>query len=120
MRSSPGARLRDRPSAEEEAMTSLRTAAEPVSTDPVQKRAPSRVVIEGVEPEIDGGRFPVKRTAGEEVVVGADIFTDGHDLLAAVLRYRHARSSDWVEVPMSDQGNDRWTGSFFVTDLGRY
>jgi starch synthase (maltosyl-transferring) len=37
------------------------------------ERMPSRVVIEGVEPELDGGRFPIKRTVGEEVVVRADI-----------------------------------------------
>lgn len=54
-----------------------------------------RAVIEGVKPEIDGGRFPAKRTVGETVVVEADIFTDGHDELSAVLRYR--REEDEVE-----------------------
>ena len=58
-------------------MTSLRTAPEQVSAEPLQKRALSRVVIEGVEPEVDGGRFPIKRTVGEEVAVSADIFADG-------------------------------------------
>ena len=50
--------------------------------------APSRVVIEGITPQIDGGRFPIKRTAGDSVVVEADIFCDGHDKIAAVLKYR--------------------------------
>jgi hypothetical protein len=50
--------------------------------------APSRAVIEDVQPAIDGGRFPVKRTVGETVDVGADVFADGHDKLTAVLRYR--------------------------------
>ena len=50
-----------------------------------------RVVIEGIQPAIDAGRFPVKRTIGEQVVVEADIFADGHDLLRAVLCYRWAR-----------------------------
>jgi starch synthase (maltosyl-transferring) len=94
------------------------TAAEPEPGLPV--RLPSRVVIEGVTPQIDGGRFPVKRTAGEEVVVGADIFADGHDLLAAVLRYRHAKAAEWAEVDMTALANDRWTARFTVTALGKY
>ena len=51
---------------------------------------PSRVIIEGVRPEIDDGRFPIKRTVGEEVVVTADIFAEGHDILAAVIQHRAA------------------------------
>ena len=57
-----------------------------------------RVVIEGVDPEIDGGQFPIKRTVGEELEVRADAFADGHDPLAVVLRYRHAGSPDWTEA----------------------
>jgi starch synthase (maltosyl-transferring) len=86
---------------------------------PLPARAPSRVVIEGLEPDVDDGRFPAKRTAGEEVSVRADIFADGHDLLAAVLRYRRA-GGEWAEVGMTDLGNDRWEGRFTVTELGRY
>lgn len=51
------------------------------------------VVIENVQPEIDSGRFPIKRTVPEEVVVTADIHTDGHDMLSAVLLYRPARQT---------------------------
>ena len=47
-----------------------------------------RVVIERIRPSIDGGRFPIKRTPGEFVEVTADIFADGHDVIAAVLRDR--------------------------------
>ena len=83
-------------------------------------RIPSRVIIEGVEPEIDGGRFPIKRAVGEEVVVAADIYADGHDALAAVLRYRHAAETEWKEVSMEAHGNDRWTARFTVTAIGRY
>jgi starch synthase (maltosyl-transferring) len=78
----------------------------------------SRVVIESVEPEIDGGRFPIKRTVGEEVVVSADIFADGHDLLAAVLCHRPASASEWTEVPLTALGNDRWTARVTLTELG--
>src|SRR5688572_5491170 len=83
------------------------------------ERVPSRVFIEGIEPEIDGGRYPIKRTVGEEVAVGADIFADGHEVLAAVLRYRFA-AGEWAEVRMEPQPNDRWTARFQVTELGYY
>jgi len=79
-----------------------------------------RVVIEAVSPEINEGRFPAKRSVGEKVTVEADIFADGHDALAAVLRYRHESAGDWIEVPMVPLVNDRWRGEFTVTSLGRY
>jgi starch synthase (maltosyl-transferring) len=79
-----------------------------------------RVVIERVEPEVDGGRFPIKRTVGEEVQVRADIYADGHDLLGAMLLYRTAGESAWVEVPMRMVNNDRWGARFRVKTLGRY
>jgi starch synthase (maltosyl-transferring) len=79
-----------------------------------------RVVIERVEPEVDGGRFPIKRTVGEEVRVRADIYADGHDLLGAILLYRTVGESAWVEVPMRLVNNDRWETRFRVETLGRY
>jgi starch synthase (maltosyl-transferring) len=85
---------------------------------PAQEQAPLRVIIEGVSPEVDGGRFPIKRTVGEDVVVSADIFTDGHDAIVAMLRHRPAGAADWTEVPMTFLGNDRWTGRFTVTAQG--
>ncbi len=84
-----------------------------------------RAIIERVLPEIDGGRFPVKRTPGEAVLVTADIFTDGHDRLAAVLRYRdtdngRAAHATWREAPMALVDNDRWEGRFVVEAVGRW
>src|SRR5229473_2680716 len=79
-----------------------------------------RVAIESVSPEIDAGRFPAKRTLGEKVAVEADIFADGHDALACVIRYRHQSSSTSTEVPMVPLVNDRWRSEFTVTELGRY
>ncbi len=79
-----------------------------------------RVAIEAVTPEIDSGRFPAKRVVGETVVVEADIFTDGHDALAAIVRYRHQAATGWRETPMAPLVNDRWRGEFPVTELGRY
>ena len=79
-----------------------------------------RVIIEGVKPEIDGGRFPIKRVTGDEVVVEADIFADGHDALSAPLLYRKEDDPEWAEIPMALLVNDRWQGSFVVTELGHY
>jgi starch synthase (maltosyl-transferring) len=79
-----------------------------------------RVVIEGVKPAVDGGRFPIKRICGEAVAVEADAFGDGHDTLACVLRYRRAGVDDWDEVPMAALGNDRWRGVFTVAHVGIY
>lgn len=71
-------------------------------------------------PEIDGGRFPIKRTAGENVGVEADIFADGHDVLAAVVQYRMAGKRTWAEASLDHLVNDRWRGEFTVTEVGRY
>jgi starch synthase (maltosyl-transferring) len=79
-----------------------------------------RVIIEGVSPEIDGGRFPAKRSIGDKVHVEADIFTDGHDSLAAVLLFKHNSESAWQEAPLKPVVNDRWEGEFTVSQLGRY
>ena len=78
------------------------------------------VVIERVEPEVDCGRFPIKRVVGERVVVEADFLTAGHDELACVLRYRAADDREWQETPMRPSVNDRWRGEFVVERLGRY
>jgi starch synthase (maltosyl-transferring) len=80
----------------------------------------NRVIIEGVTPEIDAGRFPIKRIVGEETVVEADILADGHDALSCALLYRKGGDAKWTEVPMELLGNDRWRGSFRVQELGHY
>jgi starch synthase (maltosyl-transferring) len=82
--------------------------------------APTRVIITAVRPEIDGGRFPIKRVQGETVTVSADIFAEGHGLLSAVVRCRRKGNSEWIERPMRELGNDRWTGSFTVEEPGEY
>ena len=81
-----------------------------------------RVVIEHVSPDLEGG-FAIKRTPGDRVTVAADLFADGHDKIAAVLRYRlvsNAARATWREVPMEPLGNDRWQASFVVDEVGRY
>jgi starch synthase (maltosyl-transferring) len=78
------------------------------------------IVIEGVTPQIDGGRYRAKTVVGEPFPVEADIFRDGTDLLRAVIRYRGPSDSKWLEVPMDSVVNDRWEGSFVPTELGFY
>jgi starch synthase (maltosyl-transferring) len=77
---------------------------------------PRRVIIEGVTPQIDEGRFPAKRTLGEAVIVEADVFADGHDAIAAMLLWRRCGDRTWIEVPMEPLGNDRWRAPFTVAD----
>ncbi len=78
------------------------------------------MVIENVRPEVDNGRYPIKRTVGEPVTVEADVFVDGHDKIASLLLYRREDEREWTEVPMAPLGNDRWRAAFRVTEIGRY
>ena len=79
-----------------------------------------RVVVDRVEPQVDGGRFAIKRTVGEPVTVTTDVFADGHDVLAGVVKHRRRGTQPWNEVPLTPLGNDAWTATFTVTELGRW
>jgi starch synthase (maltosyl-transferring) len=79
-----------------------------------------RAIVEGVKPEVDGGRFPIKRALGDGVVVEADVFTDGHDAVRCRLLYRFHGDSAWTEAEMEPLVNDRWSAEFEVARLGRY
>jgi starch synthase (maltosyl-transferring) len=93
-------------------------ASDKAATMPVEGRR--RVIIEGVTPQVDGGRFAAKRTVGDQVRVEADIFTDGHDAVAAILLARREGFEEWTEIPMQPLVNDRWFATFRVGELGRY
>lgn len=82
--------------------------------------APSRLAIEKVQPELDGGRFPIKRVVGDLLTVEADIFSDGHETLAAALLVRAADETEWRRVPMALFDNDRWRGACALTRNTRY
>ncbi len=79
-----------------------------------------RILIENIYPAVAAGRFPVKRIAGEEVDVWADILCDGHALLAADLLWRPESASGWSRLAMRLDGNDRWTATFKPPEPGRY
>jgi starch synthase (maltosyl-transferring) len=115
-----------------------------MAAPPIPERLVRRVIVERIQPEIDGGRFPIKRTPGEAVEVSATIFADGHDVIVAMLRDRHERGfaprasgfepqrseriptpesripSAWRETPMTldAPGTDRWSAQFVVETVG--
>lgn len=78
------------------------------------------IIIERISPEIDSGRYPVKREVGDRMEVTADIFKEGHDVIAAVVRYRKQKESEWHESPMRHVDNDRWNGFIDLTENTRY
>jgi starch synthase (maltosyl-transferring) len=77
-------------------------------------------VIAAVRPVIDGGRYAAQASLAEPVAVSAEIFSDGHDRLAAEIRYRHHHEIEWHVAPLRLDNNDHWTGEFPVVALGRY
>jgi starch synthase (maltosyl-transferring) len=79
-----------------------------------------RAVIENVTPCVDSGRFAAKGVVGDRVVVEADCFADGHDVLAARVLWRRDGETAWREAPMVPVGNDRWRGGFAVQAIGRH
>ena len=79
-----------------------------------------RAVIDAVRPAVDGGRFAVKRVAGEALEVEAHCFADGHDVLRARLLWRAEDARDWQEVEMKPLGNDVWRAQFTPKEIGRY
>ncbi|WP_455382444.1 alpha-1,4-glucan--maltose-1-phosphate maltosyltransferase [Salinispira pacifica] len=80
----------------------------------------NRVVIEHIEPAVDGGRFPAKRVVGENVEVGADVFADGHDIVSAAAVYRGPLETKPRRIALEHRGNDRWHGDFQVLEVGTY
>ncbi len=96
----------------------LRTSTETDSASAAAKQP--RLVIERVEPQVDGGAFPVKRTVGDVVGVEAIVFADGHEQLAAELRWRAGDEDEWQSARMAEQGNDRWTAQFPLRRMGRH
>lgn len=79
-----------------------------------------RVVIDTVRPQVDEGRFAIKRSLGETVAVRADVFADGHDRIRVELLYRSPGQESWSVQPMTHRVNDEWVAGFAVTQLGDY
>ncbi|HET9524082.1 MAG TPA: alpha-1,4-glucan--maltose-1-phosphate maltosyltransferase [Terrimicrobiaceae bacterium] len=79
---------------------------------------PGTVIVENITPQLDGGRYAVKRAVGQDLEVEADIFKEGHDVVSALLKWRRVGDSTWFETPMAPLVNDRWRGVFTVTKGG--
>src|ERR1043166_6133757 len=69
---------------------------------------------------MEGGLYPIKRIVGEDLAVEADVFKDGHDVVAAVLKWRLVGEARWHEAAMSFVDNDRWRGVCCLIDVGLY
>ncbi|MGH7030406.1 MAG: alpha-1,4-glucan--maltose-1-phosphate maltosyltransferase, partial [Stellaceae bacterium] len=96
--------------------------ARPAPAEPAAAMHPlwqpeARIAIEEVYPELDGGRYPVKRIVGEIFEVWADLFRDGHDQLRAIVKYRHEGAA-WRETPLAFYDNDRWVARFRLDRVG--
>ena len=107
---------RKTPAAKPRARTARAAAADPAVV-PATRRT---VIIENVAPAVDGGRYAVKREVGDRMEVSADIFREGHEVLAAFVRYRPERETAWREAPMQFVDNDRWAGEIAFDTIGRW
>src|SRR3954464_5019904 len=93
-------------------MAAQRSTSEPRIAQPI--------MIEGIAPQIEAGRYAVKRVVGDTVEVTASAFKDGHDVLAAAVLFRAESDSEWLEARMAPLGDDRFAGQFQVTSNERY
>ncbi len=80
----------------------------------------TRIIIENVAPQLDGGAFAVKRIVGQKVQVTASVFSDGHDVIQCCVKYKHQADKKWQEIRMISADNDEWYGQFKVEKQGSY
>lgn len=80
----------------------------------------ARVLIENVQPQVEGGLYPAKRTVQERIDISAHIFTDGHDHIRAEVLYKASDDTDWRRLALKPVGNDEWCASFYPVQKGRY
>ena len=92
----------------------------PASAGSTANPSSPRLVVEEVSPTVDGGAFPIKRVVGDTVEVEATIFADGHEQLAAELRWRAQDTDEWNATRMEPLANDRWSAQFTLERMGRH
>ena len=80
----------------------------------------TRIIIENVMPQLDCGAFQIKRIIGQKVVITADVFSDGHDVLESCVKFKHEKDKSWQEVRMTPTVNDEWFAEFKVEKQGSY
>jgi starch synthase (maltosyl-transferring) len=86
----------------------------------IQSTGPKRVIITNVSPRVEEGRFPAKAVEQEEISITADIFSDGHDEIAASAYVKHAKDKAWTELPMQFMVNDHWQAKLKLEKTGIY
>ncbi|HEX4078823.1 MAG TPA: alpha-1,4-glucan--maltose-1-phosphate maltosyltransferase [Rhizomicrobium sp.] len=101
-------------------MPAIRQALGENNTGAADAAKAARLVIANVSPNVAGRRFPARRIVGERVAVEADIYTDGHPVIAAELSWRADDDRDWHREPMVPRENDRWSAEFDLSRIGRY
>ncbi|WP_415060579.1 alpha-1,4-glucan--maltose-1-phosphate maltosyltransferase [Flavobacterium sp.] len=80
----------------------------------------TRIIIESVKPQLDGGSFFIKRIVNQTVKVSAHVFADGHDVVECCVKFKHEKDKKWSEVRMSPTENDEWEAEFIVEKQGFY
>lgn len=80
----------------------------------------TRIVIENVLPQLDGGINSIKRIVNQNVNVTADVFSDGHDVIESCVKFKHENDKKWQEVRMNPSVNEQWNASFKVEKQGFY
>lgn len=85
-------------------------------TGPGDAKRLVHVVIEDVAPSTPHG-YPAKALIGETIPVRANVFRDGHDILAARALLR--REGEVVDAcTLAHLGNDEWTCALSARDMG--
>ena len=80
----------------------------------------TRIIIENVSPQLDGGLNPIKRIVNQKVLVTADVFADGHDIMECCVKFKHENDKKWQEVRMNPSINESWSANFKVEKQGFY
>lgn len=80
----------------------------------------TRIVIENLLPQIDGGAYCIKRVVGQTISVSADVFSDGHDVIQCCVKFKHETDKNWKEVRMDPKHDEQWTANFKVEKQGLY
>ncbi|HEU4790933.1 MAG TPA: maltotransferase domain-containing protein, partial [Flavobacterium sp.] len=80
----------------------------------------TRIIIENVLPQLNGGSFAIKRIVGQKIVITADVFSDGHDVIQCCVKFKHESENNWQEVRMTPTHNDEWFAEFHVEKQGKY
>nr|WP_315252008.1 alpha-1,4-glucan--maltose-1-phosphate maltosyltransferase [uncultured Flavobacterium sp.] len=80
----------------------------------------TRIIIENVLPQLNSGNFAIKRIVGQKVIVTAEVFSDGHDVVESCVKFKHESENTWQEVRMTHIQNDEWFAEFHVEKQGKY